>query len=158
VAHFLGNGFVREIRETIKATSAPIRLLQYGAALYRRRSLRTAFSDAQIVLGQRMYAAGIDDGHLGAQIARLDRQIHRAEAAGVRPRAQEDERNSLHRLLAACALEEEAPLPGADAEYAAAREVQILLANKPQPSALSAPPSFRRAGLVGVGLPSALGR
>jgi hypothetical protein len=128
---FPGREFLVEIRETAKATLAqPVRLFQYGLALRRTRSLSMAFAAAQLALGQRMYAAGIDDGQLGAQIDRLDKEIHRAVAGGVPTRAQEVLSKNLFRLLAERALEEDAPLPGADAEYAVARELQSLLARQ----------------------------
>ncbi len=41
--------------------------------------LRREFVAARLALGERMYAAGIDDGHLAAQIAALDQRILRAE-------------------------------------------------------------------------------
>lgn len=92
-----------------------------------RRFLSMAFSEAQRRLGQRMYAAGIDDGELGAQIARLEKKIHEAEVGRIPTTAWEVERKSLFLRLAACAMEEDAPLPGADTEYAAVRELQSLL-------------------------------
>jgi hypothetical protein len=89
----LGWEFLVEIGETAKATLAqPVRLFQYGVALRRRRSLSMAFADAQMALGQCMYAAGIDDGHVGAQIARLNEEIHQAGGVptrGTRSRAEE---------------------------------------------------------------------
>jgi hypothetical protein len=74
-----------------------------------------------------MYAAGIDDGKVCVQIALLDENIRRAEAAWASTGPLEGEREKLLRLLADLALEEDAPLPGADAEYAAAREALTLL-------------------------------
>ena len=70
-----------------------------------------------------MYAAGIDDGQLGAQIAALDRKISQ-EAVRSSAKAVAAERGKLIRQLAVSALAEEAPLPGADGEYRKAREAQ----------------------------------
>jgi hypothetical protein len=127
----LGKNILVELGETVKATLAqPGHLFQYGLALWRRRSLIGAFSAAQLALGQCMYAAGIDDGQLGAQIARLDKEIHRTVAGRVPTKAQRIERNGLVKLLAESALEEDAPLPGADAQYVAARELQLMLARQ----------------------------
>ena len=103
------------------------RFIEYGSGRWRRRSLRRAFTDAQLALGERMYAAGIDDGELGAQIALVDNEIRRAEAAKAPTKAQRVERVQLLMRLAAVALEEDAPLPGADEEYEAARQAQAAL-------------------------------
>jgi hypothetical protein len=62
-----------------------------------------------------MLAAGIDDGELGAKIAALDERTRRAEREGLLAQ------------LAAAALEDDAPLPGADAEYERARAAQAAL-------------------------------
>ena len=91
-----------------------------------KRSLKRAFIDAKSALGERMYAAGIDDGRLGSQIAAVDermRQVHSSQA-GETLKA---ERRRLLLRLAEAALEEDAPLPGADAEYARARTAQTVL-------------------------------
>src|SRR5690349_13772891 len=45
------------------------------------RRLWRALTAANMALGERMYAAGIDDGTLGAQVAAVDQRIRRAEAA-----------------------------------------------------------------------------
>jgi hypothetical protein len=62
-----------------------------------------------------MVAAGIDDGQLGAKIAALDQRTGRVE------------RDRLLLQLAAAALEDDGPLPGADAEYGRARQAQAAL-------------------------------
>ena len=49
--------------------SKPLRLAMRGMNLWRRRRLNYAFVEAQAALGERMYAAGIDDGELGARSA-----------------------------------------------------------------------------------------
>jgi len=74
-----------------------------------------------------MYAAGVDDGQLAAQIANLDEIIRQAEAARRSARALRADRKKLVLQLAAAAMEEEAPLPGAAVEYQKAREVQAAL-------------------------------
>jgi hypothetical protein len=74
-----------------------------------------------------MYAAGVDDGQLAVQIANLDKVIRQAEAARGSTRALRADRKKLIQQLAAAAMEEEAPLPGAAAEYLKAREVQAAL-------------------------------
>src|SRR5450755_2024145 len=91
-----------------------------------KRTLKRAFADAKIALGERMYAAGIDDGRLCSQIAALEeriRQVHSSQAAGEMLKA---EWRRLLLRLAEAALEENAPLPGADAEYARARTAQTI--------------------------------
>lgn len=92
--------------------------------MWRIRSLGRAYSVALLALGQRMYAAGIDDGKIGAKITALDKQLR---LAGVFAEALKAEREKLLRQLAACALEDDGPLPGADAEYASARGAQAAL-------------------------------
>jgi hypothetical protein len=61
-----------------------------------------------------MFAAGIDDGELGAKIAALGQGTGRVER---------------ERLLVqlAAALEDDGPLPGADAEYGRARQARAAL-------------------------------
>jgi hypothetical protein len=77
-----------------------------------------------------MYAAGIDDGQLGAQIAAVDLQIRQFHSATTDIKGLKAERRTLLVRLAAAALEEDAPLPGADAEYETARKAQAALANR----------------------------
>jgi hypothetical protein len=74
-----------------------------------------------------MYAAGIDDGELGARISALEEQLRRAEAAGRPTQAMKATRRKHVLQLAAAALEDDVPLPGADAEYRLAREAQMAL-------------------------------
>jgi hypothetical protein len=81
---------------------------------------------AELDLGERMYAAGIDDGSLGAQVAALDQRIRRAEARPPLGPLLARRRELLLRLADA-ALEDDAPLPGADAEYGRAREALAAL-------------------------------
>ena len=95
--------------------------------LWRKRRLSGAFVEAQAALGERMYVAGIDDGELGARISALDEQLHRAEAVGGFSQALKVARRQLVLQLAAAALEDDGPLPGADAEYRRAREAQAAL-------------------------------
>jgi hypothetical protein len=102
--------------------------------------LRRAFLAAKLALGERMYAAGIDDGRLAAQIAAVDQRLRQAEAAGVSLRELLAKRQDLILRLAAAALAEEAPLPGADAEYEQARLAQAALSGRPVPP----PDSARR--------------
>jgi hypothetical protein len=92
-----------------------------------KRTLTRAFFDAKIALGERMYAAGIDDGRLGSQIAAVDERVCQAHSSQAAGEMLESERRRLLRRLAEAALEEDAPLPGADAEYARARTAQTVL-------------------------------
>ena len=100
---------------------------KHGMDLWRRRRLSGAFVEAQATLGERMYAAGIDDGELGAKISTLDGQLRRAKAVGGSTQALKATRRQLVLQLAAAALEDDGPLPGADAEYRRAREAQAAL-------------------------------
>jgi hypothetical protein len=98
-----------------------------GARSSRRGSLQRAFLSAKLALGERMYAAGIDDGRLGAFLAALDQRIRRAEATRLPLGPLLAQRRDLLLRLAAGALEEDAPLPGAQAEYERAREALAAL-------------------------------
>lgn len=106
------------------ALSKPFRLAKHGATLWARLRLKQAALEAQIALGERMYATGIDDGSLGEQIRMIEKKLREAEADGARARALLVARQSLLLQLAAAALEEDGPLPGADAEYLKMREAQ----------------------------------
>jgi hypothetical protein len=95
--------------------------------LWRKRRLIGAFVEAQAALGERMYAEGIDDGEHGAKINALDERLRRAEAVGGSTQALKATRRQLVLQLAAAALEDDGPLPGADAEYRRVRETQAAL-------------------------------
>ncbi len=107
--------------------SKPFQLAKHGMDLWRKRRLSGAFIEAQAALGERMYAAGIDDGEHGAEINALDGQLRRAEAIGGSAQVLKAARRQLVLQLAAAALEDDGPLPGADAEYRRAREAQAAL-------------------------------
>jgi hypothetical protein len=107
--------------------SVLFRPAKHGMDLWRKRQLSGAFGEAQAALGERMYAAGIDDGELGAKISALDEQLRRAEDVGVSTQALKATRRQLVLQLAAAALEDDGPLPGAEAEYRRAREAQMAL-------------------------------
>jgi hypothetical protein len=74
-----------------------------------------------------MYEEDIDDGELGAKIANLDKRIRQAEIGSAPTWLMRRERANLCVELAAAALVDDAPLPGADAEYQAAKQVQAAL-------------------------------
>jgi hypothetical protein len=63
----------------------------------------------------------------GARISALDEQLRRAEASGGFTQALKAARRQLVLQLAAAALEDDGPLPGADAEYDRARQAQAAL-------------------------------
>jgi hypothetical protein len=126
-----GERLVRKGREVVApAWGLTVRLAGHVTERWRRRSRSRAFEEALVALGERMYAAGIDDGHQGAQIAALDQQIHQGHPARVEVEGLNTERRTLLVRLAAAALEEDAPLPGADAEYETARKAQAALTNR----------------------------
>ncbi len=104
-----------------------VRFIKYREALRQRRSLDRALWEAQLVLGKRMYEAGIDDGETGAQIAILDEELRHAQVVRASTCELERERLLLFVQLAAAALAEDGPLPGAEAEYARARSLQAAL-------------------------------
>jgi len=108
----LGIRFLHEIQEIGTATwSRAVGLINYGKALWVRRSLQRAVFDAQLALGEQMYAAGIDDGELGAQLAALDEKIRQAKVTSIPTRTLTAQRRKLVLQLAAAALVEEAPPP-----------------------------------------------
>ena len=98
-----------------------------GAPSSRKGGLRRAFTAAKLALGARMYAAGIDDGYLGAQITAVEKRILRDEVARLPHGPFLAERRQLLLRLGSAALEVEAPLPGADAEYERARTALAAL-------------------------------
>jgi hypothetical protein len=100
---------------------------KHGMDLWRKRRLNGAFVEALAALGERMYASGIDDGELGAKISALDEQVRRAKAVGGSTQALKAARRQLILQLAAAAVEDDGPLPGADVEYRRAREAQAAL-------------------------------
>jgi hypothetical protein len=76
---------------------------KHGMDLWRK--LRGAFAEVQTALGERMYAAGIDDGELGARISALDEQLRRTEAVGHSIKPLRAARRQLVMQLAAAALD-----------------------------------------------------
>ena len=131
VGNPVGKRLVHTVREVVApAWGLTVRLAGHITGRWRSRSRSRAFEEALVALGERMYAAGIDDGHLGAQIASLDLQIRQVHSARVEVEGLKAERRTLLVGLAAAALEEDAPLPGADAEYETARKAKAALANR----------------------------
>lgn len=133
--------------QTVSDRPPVVKAVPQGSATY---------SDALLALGQQMYAAGIDDGELGLQIAALDRQTRRAELAHEATRALEVQRTALLLQLAVLALAEEGPLPGAEAEYARARAAEAVLCHDEENLAAIQPSEgagwWRRAiAFAGVG-------
>jgi hypothetical protein len=102
-------------------------LAKHGINFWRKRRLTVTFVEAQTVLGERMFATGIDGGEHGAKIIALDEQLRRAERFNGSTLALKVERRRMVLQLAAAALEDDGPLPGADAEYRRAREAQAAL-------------------------------
>jgi len=115
------------MRHDTSASRQGAALPTVGQAMLEKFSERAVF-DAQLALGERMNAAGIDDGKLGAQIAALDERIRQTEIAMIPTRTLKVEREILVLELAAAALAEEAPLPGADTEYERVRATLAALA------------------------------
>jgi hypothetical protein len=105
----------------------PLRLAKQGMNPWRKWRLSRAFEEAQAALGERMCAAGIDDGELGAKISALNEQLRRAEVVGGSTQALKAARRQLVLQLAGAALVDDGPLPGADAEYCRAREAREAL-------------------------------
>jgi hypothetical protein len=98
-----------------------------GAPSPRLKRLRRELLAAKLALGERMYLARIDDGRLGAFLAALDQRIRRAEATRSPVGPLLPQRRDLLLRLAAAALEDDAPLPGAQTEYDRACEALSAL-------------------------------
>ena len=113
--------------DAIATLSKPLQLAKHGMVLWRKHRLSGAILDAQTALGERMYAVGIDDGELGPKICALDERLLWTNALGGSTQALKAARYLLVLQLAAAALEDDGPLPGADAEYRRAKEAQAAL-------------------------------
>jgi len=111
----------------IAILSKPLQLAKHGMNLWRKHRLSGAFVEAQAALGERMYAAGVNDGEFGAKISALEEQLLWTEAGGGSTQALKATRRQLVLELAAAALEDDGPLPGADAEYRRTRDSQAAL-------------------------------
>jgi hypothetical protein len=111
-----------------------------------RRLQRTLLA-AEIDLGERMYVAGIDDGSLVAQITALEQRIRRADTVRLPLGPLLAQRRELLLRLAAAALEVEAPLPGADAEYERARTALATLKKEAEGKANTARPELASVGV-----------
>jgi hypothetical protein len=116
------------------------------------KRLRRALLAAEIDLGERMYAVGIDDGALGAQVAALDRRVRLADTTRLPLGPLLAQRRELLLRLAAAALEVDAPLPGADAEYQRAR---TALAALREGEACTATPESRGGSRCTAAMPPA---
>jgi hypothetical protein len=109
----------------------PFPVVKYGQGAWSKQSLAQAFYEARLALGQRMFRAGLDDGQLGGIIRDLDERIFRATAAQAPSKALKLQKVKVILQLADAALQEEGPLPGADAEYQTARKLEAALAEIP---------------------------
>jgi hypothetical protein len=144
----VGGRLVRTVRGAVApAWGLTVRLAGHVTGRWRRRSRGRAFEEALVALGERMYAAGIDDGHLGAQIAAVGQHVRQGHPAGVEVEGLQAARRKLLVRLAAAALEEDAPLPGADAEYETARKARAALANR---DGRGSPQAKRTASVSGI--------
>ncbi len=102
------------------------------------KRLERALLAAKLDLGERMYAAGIDEGSLGARLTALGQRIRQAEARRLSLGLLLAQRRDLLLQLAAAALEEDAPLPGAEAEYRRAKNALATLKMEAEGSANTA--------------------
>ena len=105
----------------------PTTWLRTAAARLRGRSLRRTFAAAQIALGERMYAVGLDDGETFDRLAEVESKLCRSALAGDPTRSLKRKRDALLRRLADAALQDDAPLPGADPEFQLARAAKTAL-------------------------------
>jgi hypothetical protein len=120
--------FGRQIILTKQSTLIKsLRPASHEKDLGRNRGLSRAFIEVKAALSERMYAAGIDDGERAAKIIEVDGQLHWAEADGHSAQELKAVCRRLVLQLAAAALENDGPLPGAEVEYGRARETQAAL-------------------------------
>jgi hypothetical protein len=123
----VGKWLAHEVRQVCKVTWDPPSGSRDSSRRDGGRVSRQAFSDAQLALGRRMYAAGIDDGECGERIQGLDNGPGGAGDPAPSGKTPEGRRKPLLIRLAAAALAEDGPLPGADVEYRAARKAHAAL-------------------------------
>jgi|SRR5262245_13586393 len=96
---------------------APLRFVRAARTRRRRETLERDYRAARFALGERMFAAGIDDGETCARIASTDQQLLKINLAGRPRELLKARRIALVFKLADAALEDDAPLPGADEEF-----------------------------------------
>lgn len=84
-------------------------------------------AEAQHALGRRLYEIGVDDGELGRQIADVEDELRRSSGIGAHAEWLHLKRRRLFIRLAAAAMEDDAPLPGAEAEHREARQAMAAL-------------------------------
>lgn len=147
-----------EVREIGIATwDQAARLVKYGRSLWRNRTLGRTALNTQLALGDRMYRVGSGDPQVRSQIAGMDEKIRQAEARKESARALNSEREKLLLQLAAAALGQSVPPPGAEAECAKAKEAQEAMQRHVEATArarAALPPKDRRARgrvLIGIG-------
>ena len=109
-------------------------------------AVRRALLAAELDLGERMYAAGIDDDSLGAQVAALEQRIRRADTTRLPLGPLLARCRELLLRLAAAALEDDAPLPGAGAEFERARAALAALTKEAEGRANTAEPELASVG------------
>ena len=118
----LGGRFSQAARQLLAwAAGGPIAVARYGRHAGSEQALAQALRQTQLALGERMYVAGIDDGETGALLHTLEEKLRGAEAGSDGAKRLSAERENLVVQLAAAALAEDGPLPGAEDEYARAR-------------------------------------
>jgi hypothetical protein len=98
--------------------------------------LQREYRNARVALGKKMYACDIDDGETGEKILDIDLRIRLAKITNTSWEQLEALREELFVRLADAALENDAPLPGADQEF------EVALGLK---QSLELDPSFARA-------------
>ncbi|HKA07372.1 MAG TPA: hypothetical protein VKD71_08955 [Gemmataceae bacterium] len=93
---------------------APLRYVRAARCRRRRETLERDNRAARLALGEKMFAAGIDDGETCARIAATDQRLLRSSLTGGPRDLLMARRTALVLQLADAALENDAPLPGAD--------------------------------------------
>jgi len=105
----------------------PLRYVRAARTRRRRETLERDYRSARLALGKRMFAAGIDDGETSARIAATDQQLLQVGLTGRPRELLQARRTALLLKLADAALEDDAPLPGADEEFAQALALKQAL-------------------------------
>ena len=106
---------------------APLRYVRAARTRRHRETLERQYRAARVALGEKMFAAGIDDGETSAQIAATDQQLLQVGLVGRPRELLQARRTALSLKLADAALEDDAPLPGADEEFAHALALKQAL-------------------------------
>jgi hypothetical protein len=114
-----------EVKETGKATWGQVaRLVKYGVALWRGRSIQREAISAKCALGQHMVETGQGDPEIRSQVAVLAEKISKVELAKQPTKTFQAERDSLLLRLAAQPPKQNGPNGKIEPQVARAKEAE----------------------------------